>query len=67
MSFNYYKRAKDPPPPMSYGFKQVSSKELGDILKRVTRATYSARLHTEEQRQVSIIEPQYQKTCLRAI
>lgn len=48
MSANYYKKVKAPPPPNSYGFKQVSSKELQDILKRVTRSTYSAKLQTEE-------------------
>ena len=60
MSSNYYKRTKDPPAPTSYGFKQVSPKELSDILKRVTRVTYSARLHTEEQRQVRFIYGLYE-------
>ena len=63
MSFSYYKRVKNPPPPTSYGFKQVSPKELADILKRVTRATYSARLHTDEQRQVGDDEDEDDDGC----
>ena len=57
MSANYYKKAKPAPPPNSYGFKQVNARELQDIIKRVTRSTYSAKLYTEEQRQVSELEP----------
>ncbi|KAH3752002.1 uncharacterized protein LOC127848771 [Dreissena polymorpha] len=56
MSGNYYKKVKTPPPPNAYGFRQVNSKELQEILKRVTKATYSAKLHTEEQRQVNNYE-----------
>ncbi|XP_045178590.2 uncharacterized protein LOC123538502 [Mercenaria mercenaria] len=48
MSFGYYKKTRSAPPPNSYGFKQVSSKELQEIVKRVSKATYSAKLHTEE-------------------
>lgn len=56
MSGTYYKKVKTPPPPNSYGFKQVNKKELQEILKRVTRSTYSAKLYTEEPRQLNNYE-----------
>lgn len=53
MSANYYRKPKPVLPTNSYGFKQVTAKELTEILNRVTRSTYSAKIHTEEQRQVN--------------
>ncbi|KAK3595395.1 hypothetical protein CHS0354_008828 [Potamilus streckersoni] len=44
------------PPPETYGFRKVSSKELADILARVSRKTYNRQISTEEQRHTSNYE-----------
>ncbi|KAL4217075.1 hypothetical protein ACF0H5_023531 [Mactra antiquata] len=56
MSGTYYKKVPPSQQPNSYGFKQVSPKELQDIVKRVSRATYSAKLHSEEPLKVNNYE-----------
>ncbi|KAL3854157.1 hypothetical protein ACJMK2_013435 [Sinanodonta woodiana] len=44
------------PPPETYGFRKVSSKELADILSRLSRKTYNRQISTEEQRHTSNYE-----------
>lgn len=54
MSAMYYKREVQPPPPVTYGFRKIASKqEENEITNRLIKSTYERKLYSNEAQQVS--------------
>lgn len=54
MSGMYYKREVMPPPPITYGYRKIASRqEENDITNRLIRSTYERKIWSEKSKQVS--------------
>lgn len=50
----YYRREVQPPPPITYGYRKISSRqEENEITHRLLKSTYERKLYSEEATQVS--------------